>query len=189
MDSAPAHAPEFSATEREALRALAWGSVREALGCEELPEALFEAASSTTVFGAFVTLRAGERLRGCIGRLGEPGPARALVRSSARSSATADPRFDPVKKDELDTLTLEISLLTPPEALESAARESGVVVGQDGLIVEQGPLRGLLLPQVAAERGWSAKRFLRETCAKAGLPEDAWRDAATDVSRFNAQVF
>ncbi len=137
--------------------------------------------------GAFVTLRRGRNLRGCIGHL-EAGNVDWLamtVAMAARSAALEDPRFEPVRPEEVAELTIEVSVLTP--FVEIAPEK--VVPGTHGLVIQQGNRRGLLLPQVATEHGLSRERFLEETCAKAGLPRDAWREAATRVFAFTAEVF
>ena len=153
----------------------------EGFGVENLPGRLGEPA------GAFVTLRRGKQLRGCIGHLEVPPPTSLAltVAMAAQAAAMEDPRFEPVRADEVAELTIEISVLTP---FEEIAPEK-VVPGTHGLVIQQGNRRGLLLPQVATEHGLSRERFLEETCAKAGLPRDAWRDAATRVFAFTAEVF
>lgn len=147
------------------------------------PDPVFEVES-----GAFVTLHKAEDLRGCIGRPRPTQPLLEALRSAAVGAATDDPRFPPVGTGELPEITVEVSLLSPPRALEAV--EPGVVtVGQDGLIVSQGGQSGLLLPQVPVDQGWDAEAFLRATCRKAGLPEDCWDHPETRVDRFQAQVF
>ena len=101
------------------------------------------------------------------------------------AACSSDPRFPPLAPTELDSIDIEISLLGPTETI-SGPQE--IVVGRDGLIVERGRQRGVLLPQVAAEWNWDAEAFLAHTCRKAGLPPDAWRQGAS-VSRFEAEVF
>ena len=133
--------------------------------------------------GAFVTLRKAGRLRGCIGYVEALKPLYQTVRECALAAALRDPRFDPVTPEELPALTVEISALSPlvdisPEQIE---------IGRHGLMISQGPQRGLLLPQVAVELTWDRERFLEETCMKAGLPPDAWRHGAR-VQAFTAQV-
>ena len=134
--------------------------------------------------GAFVTLWKAGRLRGCIGYVEAQGPLYQTVRECTLAAALRDPRFDPVTPEELPALMLEISVLSP---LFDIAPEQ-VEVGQHGLLISQGPLRGLLLPQVAVEWKWDRENFLEETCLKAGLPPDAWRHGAR-VQAFTAQVF
>ena len=137
--------------------------------------------------GVFVTLKRRGELRGCIGTLQCRAGLAEEVSRTARESATQDPRFPPVSLQEIPELSLEISVLGPLELIDPTA-EGAIVVGKHGLVVEQGLRRGLLLPQVATEWGWNAEQFLRQTCRKAGLPDDAWRHGAR-VFRFDAEVF
>lgn len=134
--------------------------------------------------GAFVTLTHGEDLRGCLGRIEADQPLARTVAYLAAVVADEDHRFAPVRVAELEVITIEISVLTPPEAIQPAQVE----VGRHGLIVEQGQMHGVLLPQVAIEHGWDRERFLSQTCVKAGLPLDAWRRGARLLA-FEAQVF
>lgn len=135
--------------------------------------------------GAFVTLHKRGALRGCIGHLDASEPLGKVVTRMAVAASSADPRFPPLTPDELEDVDLEISLLGP---LVPIAGPEDIVVGRDGLIVERGWSRGLLLPQVATEWGWDAETFLAHTCQKAGLPKDAWRNGAK-LWRFAAEVF
>ncbi len=135
--------------------------------------------------GAFVTLTSRGELRGCIGQTEPDDPIGALIVHCAAAAALADPRFPPVSRDELELLAVEISVLTPPESVVSIDQ---IDVGRHGLIVEQGRHRGLLLPQVATEHGWSREEFLSHTCRKAGLPVDAWRRGA-QIFCFEAEIF
>ena len=135
--------------------------------------------------GAFVTLHKDGELRGCIGHIEPNEPLGKVVPRCAVAACSTDPRFPPVTPGELDAIVLEISLLGP---LQSIAGPQDIVVGRDGLVVERGWQRGLLLPQVATEWGWDADAFLAHTCQKAGLPKDAWRNGAK-VWRFEAEVF
>ena len=135
--------------------------------------------------GAFVTIHCRGDLRGCLGRLDTDQPLAHTVVQLAASVSDSDPRFDPVRPGELETLDVEISVLTPDREVASIA---DVEVGRHGLIVEQGGRRGLLLPQVATEYGWDAQTFLSHTCLKATLPADAWRQGAR-ILIFEAQVF
>lgn len=143
--------------------------------------------------GAFVTVWGdGGGLRGCVGDPEPQGPLRGVVASAARS-AVRDPRFDPVRPSELPRLRLEVSVLTPPRPLAVADPErlpDSIRVGEHGLLLHAGRRRGLLLPQVAVEHGFTAEAFLAACCTKAGLRPDAWRardGLAWHV--FEAQVF
>ncbi|RLF33889.1 MAG: TIGR00296 family protein [Thermoplasmata archaeon] len=142
--------------------------------------------------GAFVTLHTyPERmLRGCIG-IPEPHyPLRRAIKEAA-VSACHDPRFPHLREDELDRIIVEVSVLTPPRPLTCTPEEYSqhIVIGRDGLIVERGIYRGLLLPQVPVEYQWDEMEFLRQTCMKAGLPPDAWHDDMTKVYTFQGTVF
>jgi AmmeMemoRadiSam system protein A len=137
--------------------------------------------------GVFVTLKRGGDLRGCLGTLECLTALSDEVARCAAQSATEDPRFSPVTPDELPELALEISVLGPLEEIDPH-RPGAFTIGQHGLVVEQRSRRGLLLPQVAVEWGWTPEQFLRQTCVKAGLPPDAWQHGAR-VYRFDAEVF
>lgn len=162
---------------RDAVRAQVIGAPASVAAPAALPDAS----------GAFVTIKRRGELRGCLGTL---QCARGLAEEVARCAADAaseDPRFTPVGPDELPELHLEVSVLGPLERIDPFA-DDAFAIGRHGLVVEQGRRRGLLLPQVATEWGWTKEQFLRQTCVKAALPPDAWREGAT-VYRFDAEVF
>lgn len=138
--------------------------------------------------GAFVTLRIGNELRGCIGHVAADQPLADLVFQLAIAAGSEDPRFPSVRFAELEQITIEISVLTPPQAVDPRDAQA-IVIGRDGLMVERGTARGLLLPQVAPEHGWGPTQFLEATCEKAGLPRGAWREPGTRVLTFQADVF
>jgi AmmeMemoRadiSam system protein A len=135
--------------------------------------------------GAFVSVYRDDRLRGCVGQLENPGPLADVVARSAISAALHDSRFRSISPEELPSLKIEISVLSAPERILPEA----IVPGVHGVLVVHGPYRGLLLPQVAADRKWSGLRLLEETSVKAGLPRDAWRDPVTEIFGFTAEVF
>jgi AmmeMemoRadiSam system protein A len=135
--------------------------------------------------GAFVTIHTRGELRGCLGRLETDRPIAEVVADLAAVVSDSDPRFRPLALSELDVTDIEISALSPEEVVVDA---SAIEVGRHGLIVARGHRRGLLLPQVAVEHGWTRETFLSQTCIKAGLPPDAWRSDAT-IFTFEAQVF
>jgi AmmeMemoRadiSam system protein A len=135
--------------------------------------------------GAFVTVRVRGELRGCIGYPEPELPLVEAVERSAVSAAVADPRFPPLTAEDWNDLDVEVSVLGPIEPVDDI-RE--VVVGRDGLIVEFGSRRGLLLPQVAVEWKWNVVEFAGQTCVKAGLPRDAWLKGAK-LFKFEAEVF
>ena len=134
--------------------------------------------------GAFVSLYCDGILRGCVGQIENPGPLADLVAGVA-ISALRDSRFPPIRAEEVSAVKIEISVLSAAERILPEA----IVAGEHGLLVVSGNCRGVLLPQVAAERKWSARRLLEETCVKAGLGRDAWRDPTTQVFGFTAEVF
>jgi uncharacterized protein (TIGR00296 family) len=167
--------------------------IESTVKCQDAPD-LKLPASFKNMGGVFVTLKThpDHELRGCIGY---PEPVAALEEAlvdSAISAATRDPRFSPVTTNELPSLVVEVSLLTPPELIEASSSKEligKVKIGEDGLIVERGWAKGLLLPQVPIEWGWKAEEFLEQTCGKAGLPLSAWKDPKTRFFKFQAEVF
>lgn len=146
--------------------------------------------------GVFVTISSmenGEKtLRGCIGYPYPTNPLVEAVIDSAISAATRDPRFHPLSLKELGSVVFEVSVLTPPELVEVKKPEeyvSKIKVGEDGLIVEKGFFKGLLLPQVPVEWGWCEEEFLCQCCIKAGLPPDSWLTRGTRIYKFSAIIF
>ena len=135
--------------------------------------------------GAFVTLNSKGKLRGCIGMIVGEKPLIATVAEMTRAAALQDPRFPPVKPEELESIEFDISVLTP---IREITNLDEIVVGRDGLIITKGWNRGLLLPQVATDYGWNRETFLEQTCVKAGLPREAWKDKDTTIEFFSAEV-
>lgn len=152
---------------------------------QQAPPALERGGTLDEPLGVFVSIHNEDDLRGCLGRLDVDRPLAETVVDLAALVSDSDPRFDPVSPAELPTLDVEISVLTPEREITSIDE---IEVGRHGLIVERGYRRGLLLPQVATERDWDVETFLVQTCLKAGLPEDAWRNGAR-IWIFEAQVF
>ena len=157
---------------------------------KDTPKKLFEQCG---VFVTINTLRHGEKdLRGCIGY---PYPTEPLINAvidSAINASTQDPRFEPMVLEELDKVVFEVSVLTPPEPIEVKNPQeylSKVKVGEDGLIVERGYYKGLLLPQVPVELGWCEEEFLCQCCVKAGLPPDTWLTKNAKIYKFKAIIF
>lgn len=142
--------------------------------------------------GVFVTLKTypGGELRGCIGF---PEPVYPLGEAiiQAAQYACHDPRFNDLKKEETDAVTVEVSVLTVPQLMtvEAENRPQAVEIGKDGLIVERGRYRGLLLPQVAVEWEWNSEEFLTHACFKAGLKSNMWKSNETRVFKFQAEIF
>lgn len=140
--------------------------------------------------GVFVTLTESGLLRGCIGHPFPDSRLEDAIMDSAISAATRDPRFPPVREDELDKIVVEVTILTQPEKINAPAEElpEHIEIGKHGLIVKQGYCQGLLLPQVAPEYNMDSIEFLSHTCLKAGLLPDAWLKGA-EVSFFEGQIF
>ncbi len=136
--------------------------------------------------GAFVTLKEHGKLRGCIGYTTPMKSLAKTVRDVAGDAALEDSRFTPVTAQELPNLEYEISVMSP---LRHVLDIKDIKVGQHGLIVKQGETEGILLPQVPVEQHWDRDTFLKETCLKAGLPAQAWKDDDTDIFIFTAFAF
>lgn len=142
--------------------------------------------------GVFVTLNNPLGLRGCIGYLLPDRKLFDVLIEASIAAATEDPRFPPVKNEELDQITFEVTVLTQPEEIQvSDTKEypSKIKVGRDGLIVKHGSNSGLLLPQVPVEYTWTEEEFLGHTCEKANLPWDCWKDKETQIQKFEGIVF
>ncbi|HMF62129.1 MAG TPA: AmmeMemoRadiSam system protein A [Vicinamibacterales bacterium] len=137
--------------------------------------------------GVFVTIKERGELRGCLGTLEATGLLAEQVARCAADAASEDPRFSPVTVSELSDLSVEVSVLGPLERIDPTDPDA-ITIGRHGLVAEQGSRRGLLLPQVATEWGWTIEQFLQQTCLKAGLRRDAWQHGA-GISRFDAEVF
>ena len=136
--------------------------------------------------GCFVTIKQQGELRGCIGNFQSEVPLFKEVAAMAKAAASKDPRFYPMKVEDLDDFTLEISVLSPLHKIESIEE---IEVGRHGIYIEKSYYRGVLLPQVATEHRWDRTTFLRQTCVKAGLPTEAWAAEDAEIYIFSAQIF
>jgi len=148
-----------------------------------LPE--IENGVLTESHGIFVSIHRGAALRGCIGNIHPAGPLYRTAAECAIAAAVGDPRFMPMMADELQGVEFEISVLSPMSRISDIQE---IEVGKHGLLISRGSARGLLLPQVATSYGWTRERFLQETCTKAGLKPDDWKDGAA-IESFSAVVF
>jgi AmmeMemoRadiSam system protein A len=176
----------LDAAQREELLCRARTAIAAVIGADDKsPPRSAHSAVTIDHSGAFVTLRIGKDLRGCIGYPESDLPLTDVVERCAVSAATSDPRFPAVSVPEWPRVEIEISVLGP---IEPVAEMSEIEIGRHGLIAELGRRRGLLLPQVATEWGWDREEFVAHTCVKAGLPKDAWRQGAK-LYRFEAEVF
>jgi AmmeMemoRadiSam system protein A len=171
--------------ERRRLLEVARKAIVAAVAAERVPDLYTAPGGVVRRCGVFVTIRTGGVLRGCIGKPESPFPLEQTVARCAALAALDDPRFPALRSDEIPEVEIEISILSAPVTLTSVQIE----VGTHGLTVSAGEHRGLLLPQVAREFGWTRERFLSETCRKAGLSPEAWRDPQTKIEGFTAEVF
>ena len=142
--------------------------------------------------GVFVTLNKNNNLRGCIGYAEPIKPAIDATMDVALSAAFNDPRFPQVSPEEFEKLDFEVTVLTKPEMIIVAHPDQyfdEIEIGRDGLIIQKGFAKGLLLPQVATENAFTKEDFLDHTCMKAGISADSWMDESCDVYRFQGQIF
>lgn len=177
---------ETSRTDRITLLELARAAIRACLEGDDLPAIEDAEGPLEEDRGAFVTLTLDGQLRGCIGHVEGIQPLWRSVRDNAVSAALRDPRFPPLDRRELPLVEIEISVLSPLRLLEDPLQVSA---GRDGLLIESGIRRGLLLPQVAARYGWDPATFLDQTCRKAGLEPGCWRSPDASVYAFTAEHF
>jgi AmmeMemoRadiSam system protein A len=173
-----------SEADRQRLLRIARDALAAHVAGTRMPEAELTGVAARLA-GAFVTLRAEAELRGCIGHVEANEPLGVVVARSAVAAGSSDPRFPGITAAELPGLHIEISILSPLAEVSSLA---DIQIGIDGLVVQLGWRRGLLLPQVAAEWQWDRETFVAETCRKAGLAGDAWEKGAK-IWKFQAEVF
>src|SRR4030043_2171168 len=136
--------------------------------------------------GAFVTLHIGGNLRGCIGNITADTPLWKTIRNMAIESAMRDPRFPSVSLNELGDIDIEISVLSPLKKIKNLEE---IKVGKHGLLIKKGFYQGLLLPQVATDYRWNRVQFLEQTCYKASLSKDCYKQENTEIFIFSAIVF
>lgn len=181
--SAVVSGQEFSDEERSLLLRLAHDSIISAVEHRDIsldpPNPHFAEPR-----GAFTSLYLRGELRGCVGYVLPTCPVYRAVAETARAAAFEDNRFPPVTKEEAPHLEIELSILSPAQPV----RAEEIEVGRHGLLISQHGRRGLLLPQVPIERGWDRNTFLEQTCRKAGLSPNAWKEGAT-IEAFTAEVF
>ncbi|MFW6013992.1 MAG: TIGR00296 family protein [Nanoarchaeota archaeon] len=142
--------------------------------------------------GIFVTLQKRGTLRGCIGFPEPVMPLYKAIVEAAKSAAFKDPRFPPIKKEELDDIHIEVSVLTVPEKIKKEKLEDvkeKIQIGKHGLVIKHPYGSGLLLPQVPVEQNWNIDEYLKNLCYKAGLPTSAWQREKSELYKFQAQIF
>lgn len=179
----------MSPEEQRTLFALARAAIAARLANESPPDLPAETPTLTQAAGAFVTLKLRGELRGCIGRIQSSRPLVESVRDLAVAAGFQDHRFQPLQPDEFPELELEISVLTPPWEVPPGDLPDAIRVGTHGLIVRYQGRSGLLLPQVASERGWNPLTFLEQTSLKAGLHSEAWSAPGATVEAFACEVY
>jgi AmmeMemoRadiSam system protein A len=172
--------------EKQILLNLARNTVIKVVDGEEPPPLPEGPSGIKQHMGAFVTLHWKGHLRGCIGMLEARAPLDETVREMAEAAATRDYRFQPVTAQEIPDIDIEISALSPLWKIDDI---NEIEIGTHGIWITKGMNRGVLLPQVATEQGYDRTTFLQQTCRKAGLPTDAWKDPDTIIEIFSADVF
>jgi AmmeMemoRadiSam system protein A len=174
----------LSEDERSKILVLARRSLHDAVYQHGEPVSIPPERIFGTVCGVFVTLHSGGKLRGCIGMIEPNEPLGKCIAQCTASAALRDPRFPPMREDEVESAEIEVSVLSPLQGMKPEEIE----IGKHGLLIEQGRYRGLLLPQVATEHRFDRERFLEETCRKAGLPRDAWKNSETAIYGFTCEI-
>jgi len=177
---------DLSEHERSLLLGIARKSIEEFLNGSKYEPDEPESEILKKPCGAFVTLKIQDNLRGCIGSIVASDPLYMTVSEMAVSSASRDPRFSPVSREDMENIDIEISVLSPFEKISNI---SEINIGEHGIMIRQLLYHGLLLPQVATEYNWNRQQFLEHTCMKAGLPRNAWKDQETEIQIFSAVVF
>ena len=176
----------LSKKEQEILLKIARKTIEEYVRNGNVPKVDVKESMLLDKRGAFVTLTKKSSLRGCIGYIQPVAPLYKAISDMAIAASTKDPRFPPVSQEELKDIHIEISVLSP---LKLITDTNEIEVGKHGLYMTRGNNAGLLLPQVATEHRWTREEFLRQTCTKAGLPIQAWKDNGTKIYTFSAQIF
>lgn len=176
----------LTSEEKIELKKLAKDSISSHFDSSVKPELKLESETLKENCGAFVTLKIAGQLRGCIGLVEGVRPLYEAVIEMAKAAAFEDPRFSPVKKEEVEKLEIEISAMTPLKQIRDLDL---IEVGKHGLIIKSGYNSGLLLPQVATEYGWDRDTFLQQTCLKAGLSPQEYLNPSAEIYIFSAEVF
>ena len=171
--------------DQKELLSLARGTIVAHVNKTQLPAPDKPSKGLELQHGCFVTIKQHGALRGCIGTFTSEKPLWKTVQEMAVSASTKDPRFYPMKPADLSDFELEISVLSPMKQVSSTDE---IVVGTHGIFIRKGFNQGVLLPQVATEYGWDRDTFIRHTCLKAGLAEDAWQKDC-EIFVFSAEIF
>ncbi len=185
---APAKIKDLSLTDEDKtyLLDLARRSIQARLNNEPIPKEEPPSRILKENRGAFVTIKIRGMLRGCIGLIRAARPLYETIIDMAQAAAFDDPRFAPLTSDEFENIEIEISALSPLVRVENLEE---IKIGRDGLMIVLGLHSGLLLPQVATEYNWDRTAFLEQTCLKAGLPKNSYKEKEAQLYRFTADVF
>lgn len=177
---------ELSRNEQAALLRVARMTLEEYITKKTVPHFDAKSPRLKEKRGVFVTLNKKGNLRGCIGYILPLAPLQQAVTDMTVSASTRDPRFPPVTKEEVKDIEIEISVLSPLRTIQAIDE---IEVGRHGLYITRGANAGLLLPQVASSNRWNRTEFLKQTCRKAGLPDNAWQERGTTIYTFSAQIW
>ncbi|MBC8386961.1 MAG: AmmeMemoRadiSam system protein A [Actinobacteria bacterium] len=177
---------ELTLEHKKTLIKIARESIASAVNGNMAPEYKIDDAILNTMCGAFVTLHTDSNLRGCIGNITAETPLWETIRNMAVESALRDPRFPSVSPWELESINIEISVLSPLKRINNLEE---IEVGKHGLFIKEGFYQGLLLPQVATDYGWNRIQFLEQTCYKAGLSKNCYKQGDREIFIFSAIVF
>lgn len=173
--------------DQKELLAIARKTLESFLKNGKIPQFEFSNAKFKQPCGVFVTLKKDGQLRGCLGELETKESLGKMVQKNAVAAATKDPRFPPVRLIELPEIRIEISVLSPLKMIDDPKK---IKLGKHGVMIKKSWRRGVFLPQVAAETGWTKEAFMGHLCSqKAGLDWDAWKTGEVDIYIFTAQVF
>jgi len=175
----------LSSAEKKKLISIARESIISFINERPVPDFDVKEEQLLATQGCFVTIKREGKLRGCLGQFTSDRPLHLLVKDMAIAAATRDPRFYPMGCEDLESFEIEISVLSPLKKIDSIEE---IEVGKHGLYIEKNFYRGVLLPQVAVEHGWDRNTFLSQTCLKAGLDKNDWKEEA-DIYIFIAEVF
>lgn len=177
---------ELTDEQKKTLLHIARKTIENVTKGEKAPDFDVKDPVLNTKCGAFVTIHKNGRLRGCIGNIVGRAFLWKTIREMAIQSALNDPRFPPVTPQEIEDIEIEISVLSPLKRIEDI---NEIEVGKHGIFIKRGFYQGLLLPQVATEYNWDRITFLEQTCYKAGLNRDCWREKNCEIYIFSANVF
>lgn len=175
----------FTKLEKEILFQNAHKAIQSAVKNEPVPVAESSSDLLNSLTGAYVTIYKFGELRGCVGSVEPKKPLLQTIIDSAYDAAINDPRFNPIKIEELEDLSIEISIISNLKQMKDI---SEIEVGIHGLMIQQGEKIGLLLPQMASDYNWDRETFLNQTARKAGLPYNVWKKEDVKIYIFTAEI-